>query len=59
MNDLIDDHEMQRLLDGVLPADELVLLLRHADENPANWRRIAMSFIEEQNVAKRIGRTHG
>jgi hypothetical protein len=48
MNNLIDDQELQRLLDDALPAEDRALLLQYADDNPSNWRRIAMAFIEEQ-----------
>ena len=48
MNNLIDDQELQRLLDGTLPGEDRALLLQYAKDNPANWRRIAMAFIEEQ-----------
>ena len=48
MNERLDEHELQRLLDGSLAADERIMLLRYAEEHPSNWRRIAMAFVEEQ-----------
>lgn len=48
MNESIDDHELQRLLDGTLSQEDRSLLCQHAEEHPANWRRIAMAFMEEQ-----------
>jgi|GEM_PF-4292857 hypothetical protein len=48
MNDHIDKHELQRLLDGNLPADERELFLELADEQPQSWRVIALAFVEEQ-----------
>lgn len=56
MNNLIDDQELQRLLDGTLPGEDRVLLLQYADDNPCNWRRISMAFIEEQILKDELNR---
>ena len=48
MSEFIDDSELQRMLDGSLSSEERQLLLQYAEGYPANWRRIALAFIEEQ-----------
>ncbi|MFT5523426.1 MAG: hypothetical protein ACI9HK_001372 [Pirellulaceae bacterium] len=52
--DIIDRHELQRLLDGRLAADERELLLELADEEPQSWRVIALAFIEEQVLREEL-----
>ncbi|MEM8668844.1 MAG: hypothetical protein AAGG48_15095 [Planctomycetota bacterium] len=54
MNDLIDDQELQRLLDGSISNEDRVLLLDHAEEHPDNWRRIALAFVEEQVLRQEL-----
>jgi hypothetical protein len=54
MNDLIDDQELQRLLDGTLPAEQRALLLQYAEDHPANWRRISLAFVEEQVLREQL-----
>lgn len=44
----IDPIEIQRLVDGRMPADERSLLLAWADDHPENWQSIATAFIEQQ-----------
>ncbi|MDG2223679.1 MAG: hypothetical protein P8L85_20025 [Rubripirellula sp.] len=48
MNEILDEHELQRLLDGNLSSEERILLLHYVEAHPTNWRRIAMAFVEEQ-----------
>ena len=56
MNDLIDDQEIQRLLDGTLTSDDRALLLQYAEDHPANWRRISLAFLEEQVLRNEMSR---
>ncbi len=48
MNDLIDQHGLQRLIDGSLSDEQRALLLQQAENHPENWRNIALAFVEEQ-----------
>ena len=54
MNRELDQHELQRLLDGNIPKEDLELIFQLADDAPANWRRIAIGFIEEQMLRKQL-----
>ena len=56
MNDLIDDQELQRLLDGTLSAEDRALLMQYADDHPVNWRRISLAFMEEQMLRNELSR---
>ncbi len=63
MTDQIDKYELQRFLDGKLPADERELFLELADEQPQHWRTIALAFVEEQVLRQELsdlasGRDH-
>ncbi len=55
MNEILDDFEVQRLLDGRLSDEDRVLLLQCAEDNPANCRRIALAFVEEQILREQLG----
>ena len=48
MNQPINDHELQRLVDGRLTGDERDTLVKCANDRPQCWRTIASAFIEEQ-----------
>ncbi|MDA9856838.1 hypothetical protein N9D23_01855 [Rubripirellula sp.] len=56
MNETLDEHELQRLLDGSLTSEERLMLLSYAEKHPANWRRIAMAFIEEQVLRNELAK---
>lgn len=56
MNETLDEHELQRLLDGSLTSEERIMLLRYAEKHPANWRRIAMAFVEEQVLRSELAK---
>lgn len=42
------DSQLDRLVDGELPADEYRLLLSTLDAQPQGWRRCALAFLEAQ-----------
>ncbi len=44
--DLIRD--LDRLVDGELPDARLKELLRECDNNPSQWRTMALAFVESQ-----------
>lgn len=44
----IDEMELQRLLDGRLSESERSVFLECVDEQPEQWRRVALAFVEEQ-----------
>ena len=48
---MIDSHEIQRLLDGKLCAEEQAMLFQWADEQPDNWRKIAIASLEQSKLS--------
>ena len=44
----IESFQLQRLVDGELDHDEIRQLLTDAETNPASWRLIASTFVEDQ-----------
>ena len=57
MNDpTVDDQRfLDRLVDGELPDHEVRSLLLAFDEQPSNWRRLAMAFLEAQAWGRECG----
>ena len=51
----LDLHELQRLLDGTMTAEQRTLFLDQADDRPAYWRTIALAFVEEQVLRHELG----
>ncbi len=51
----IDEVELQRLLDGRLPESEREIFLECVDEQPEQWRRVALAFVEEQVLRAELG----
>ncbi len=43
-----DETLVQRLIDGELDPATVRSLLQHAEDNPADWKQIAMAFVEDQ-----------
>jgi hypothetical protein len=46
--------ELQRLVDGELDAHERRRLLQRCDEEPPQWRTLALSLLEEQSFRKEV-----
>jgi hypothetical protein len=46
--------ELQRLVDGELDVHERRRLLQRCEEEPAQWRRLALSLLEEQSFQKDV-----
>lgn len=51
----LDLHELQRLLDGTMTAEQRTLFLDQADDRPEYWRAIALAFVEEQVLRHELG----
>lgn len=51
---IIDPDELQRLIDGELPANEVRSLLEKAEQDPSQWRTIGCAFVEDQLFQKQF-----
>lgn len=45
---------ISRLVDGELPDEHLRNLLKHCEDNPAQWKTVALAFVESQVLAEEL-----
>ena len=57
--DCIDAVELRRLAEGRLESEERDALLQWAEDHPANWREVALAFVEEQTLRQTVPAAEG
>ncbi len=56
MNTRIEQHELDRLVDGELSAEEYRALLARFETSPEGWRSCGLAFLESQALGQEFGR---